>query len=44
MKQQQILASSTQVHQFLCMIYMLGVGHTSVWCVAVNLTVAVMTG
>jgi len=30
MKQQQILSSSTQVHQFLCMVYMLGVGHSSV--------------
>lgn len=29
-KQQQILSSSAQVHQFLRMIYMLGVGHTSV--------------
>jgi hypothetical protein len=29
-KQQQILSSSTQVHQFLCMVYMLVVGHTSV--------------
>jgi len=30
MKQQQILSSSTQVHQFLCMVYMLGVGNISV--------------
>jgi hypothetical protein len=44
MKQQQILSSSTQVHQFLCMVYMLGVGHTSISCVAVNLTLVVMTG
>jgi hypothetical protein len=44
MQELQILSSSSDIHQFLCMVCMLEIGYTSVWCVAINLNVIVMTG